>query len=135
MKEAWSEENDYVELADGNTSDSSKSYRPTLLNGMAPPPDRAAVIASLPPKDQADNLISRFFSEYNPALPAKCEFNIFHKTIKLILFLDVVHEATFLKQVSSLFTLSNYTKKFSTRHIGENQRRLKSCGLVYFLAF
>ena len=73
MKEAWSEENDQIELSNGFMPESPKPHRPSLLNGLTSPPDRVAVLASLPPKDQADKLIVRFFKDYNPSLPIKCE--------------------------------------------------------------
>lgn len=74
MKEAWSEENDQIELSNAIISHSPKPHRPSLLSGLTPPPDRATIIASLPSRDQADRLVVRFFESYNPAMPAKSKF-------------------------------------------------------------
>jgi hypothetical protein len=73
MKEAWSEENDQIELSKGFLTASPRLFRPSLLSGLTPPPDRATVLASLPPKDETDKIIAHFFQFYNPAMPAKCE--------------------------------------------------------------
>ena len=71
MKDAWSEEYDSSEVS--GRSQASKSHRPSLLNGLTPPPKRSTVVASLPTRDAADKLIARFFSYYNPAIPARCK--------------------------------------------------------------
>jgi hypothetical protein len=73
MKDAWSEENDHVELTNGFLS-SSKSCRPNLLNGLTALPDRSTIISSLPTKDAADKLAAYFFDNYNPSLPARGKF-------------------------------------------------------------
>jgi hypothetical protein len=74
MKDAWSEENDQIELSSGIDSSIPKAHRPSLLTGMTPPPDRGTILESLPSKEAADKLLVRFFGYYNPAVPAKCEF-------------------------------------------------------------
>jgi hypothetical protein len=73
MKDAWSEENDKIEFSTSLLPPTAKSHRPSLLSGLTPPPDRANVVSSLPPKDAADKLIFRFFGSYSPAVPAPCE--------------------------------------------------------------
>jgi len=75
MKDAWNEENDDIELSIETISSSHRSHKPSLLNGISSPPDRATILASLPSKEAADKLIHRFFSYYNPAAPAKCKSN------------------------------------------------------------
>jgi hypothetical protein len=73
MKDAWSEENDQAEFLNGTITSIPKPHRPSLLNGLASPPDRETVLSSLPAKDVADKLINRFFDHYNPCIPAKCK--------------------------------------------------------------
>jgi hypothetical protein len=75
MKEAWREENDYVETSSGHepSPNSLNTYRPNFLNGMAPQTDRATILASLPPKLHTDRLVTRFFSYHNPLFPARRE--------------------------------------------------------------
>ncbi|KAG0652489.1 Fusarisetin A cluster transcription factor fsa6 [Hyphodiscus hymeniophilus] len=82
MKDAWSEENDHVELSTGVLPPLSKTRRPNLLNGLTDLPDRATIISSLPSKDAADRLVAYFFDNYNPSIPAQA----------------LVHKPSFLKQ-------------------------------------
>lgn len=70
MKDAWSEENDKIEYE----TTSGAKFRPSLLNGLVEPPDRAAILASLPGREECDGLVGRFFKAYNPLIPARCEF-------------------------------------------------------------
>jgi hypothetical protein len=72
MKDAWSEENDKIEYTSG-PAPSGRPYRPTLLSGLAQPPDRATILDSLPSREAADKLVARFFDSYNPAIPAPCK--------------------------------------------------------------
>ena len=74
MKDAWSEENDHVELTNGFLSTSLKSRRPNLLNGLTELPDRSTIMSSLPTKDAADRLVAYFFDNYNPSLPGRGEW-------------------------------------------------------------
>ncbi|KAF4631297.1 hypothetical protein G7Y89_g6826 [Cudoniella acicularis] len=83
MKDAWSEENDKIEFSSGSPTSTTKPYRPSLLSGLAQPPDRATVLESLPSRDAADKLVTRFFDSYNPSIPARF----------------LLHKATFLKQL------------------------------------
>jgi hypothetical protein len=74
MKDAWSEENDKIKFSSGSQSPITKDHRPSLLSGLTQPPDRSAIVASLPSREEADKLVTRFFQSYNPAIPARCEF-------------------------------------------------------------
>jgi hypothetical protein len=74
MKDAWSEENDKIEFSSGSQSPITKDHRPSLLSGLTQPPDRSTIVASLPSREEADKLVTRFFQSYNPATPARCEF-------------------------------------------------------------
>ena len=79
MKDAWSEENDHVELSNGFLPfSSSKARRPNLLNGLTELPDRSMIMSSLPAKDAADKLVAYFFENYNPSLPARGKCNHLH---------------------------------------------------------
>lgn len=74
MKDAWSEENDKIELSSGpQQSPVTRGHRPGLLAGLTQPPDRSTILASLPSREAADKLLIRFFESYNPAIPARCE--------------------------------------------------------------
>jgi hypothetical protein len=74
MKDAWSEENDKIEFSNGfHTSVTGKPHRPGLLSGLTQPPERSVIMASIPSREEADKLVSRFFDSYNPAIPARCE--------------------------------------------------------------
>lgn len=73
MKDAWSEENDNAETFAGSLSPSPKHHRPSLVDGLTPPPERSTVMASLPSRAVADNLVARFFSDYNPGMPVRCK--------------------------------------------------------------
>jgi hypothetical protein len=76
MKDAWSEENDHVELSNGFLPISSpKTRRPGLLNGLAELPDRSTVMSSLPSKEAADELVAHFFDNYNPSLPGRGKYD------------------------------------------------------------
>ena len=74
MKDAWSKENDKIEFSSGSQSPITKGYRPSLLSGLTQPPHRSTIVASLPSREEADKLVTRFFQSYNPATPARCEF-------------------------------------------------------------
>jgi hypothetical protein len=76
MKEAWSEENDQIEVSHEPVLKPPKHHKPSLLTGLAPLPDERAVHASLPSRDKTDRLIARFFEDYTPAMPGKCEFSM-----------------------------------------------------------
>ncbi|KAG4436745.1 hypothetical protein IFR05_007763 [Cadophora sp. M221] len=86
MKEAWSEDNDKIEL----TNSAQRSFRPAsehrpgLLAGLTAPPDRFTILQSIPPREAADILILHFFDSYNPCIPARY----------------VIHKGTFLRQYS-----------------------------------
>ncbi|KAG9229565.1 hypothetical protein BJ875DRAFT_187291 [Amylocarpus encephaloides] len=82
MKDAWSEENDKIEYVDTEQNSSKNVHRPSLLNGLNPPPDRATLLSSLPPREEATKVITRFFDAYSPSIPAAVLF----------------HRATFEKQ-------------------------------------
>jgi hypothetical protein len=74
MKDAWSEENDKIELSSGSHSPANNNdHRPSLLSGLTQPPDRSTIVASIPSREATDKLVTRFFQSYNPATPAKCE--------------------------------------------------------------
>jgi hypothetical protein len=79
MKDAWSEENDKIELSNGSQSPVTKDHRPSLLAGLTQPPDRSTIFASLPSREACDKLVARFFDSYNPAIPARCKFVPLHK--------------------------------------------------------
>ena len=70
MKDAWSEENDKIEYLDTEQTNSKNVHRPSLLNGLEPPPDRATILSSLPPREEASKVIKRFFDSYSPSIPA-----------------------------------------------------------------
>ena len=73
MEDAWSEENDNIEFKDAFQPAIAKAYRLGLLSGLTQPPDRSTILASLPSNDAANKLVLRFFTSYNPAIPAKCK--------------------------------------------------------------
>lgn len=73
MKEAWSEENDKIEYTNSAPSSASKLHRPGLLTGLTPPPGREIILASIPSREDSDNLLIQFFDSYNPAIPARCK--------------------------------------------------------------
>lgn len=75
MKEAWSEDNDKIELSDSaqRSFRPAKEHRPSLLAGLTAPPDRLTILQSLPPREVADRLILHFFDSYNPCIPARCK--------------------------------------------------------------
>lgn len=77
MKDAWSEENDKIEYKGGSVT-TGEPYRPSLLSGFSKPPDRATIVESLPSREAADKLVSRFFDSYTPSVPATCELNPWH---------------------------------------------------------
>jgi len=76
MKEAWSEDNDKIELSACRLASDrpTKAHRPGLLAGLTPPPDRSTIMQSLPTREAADKLLLHFFDSYNPCIPARCEF-------------------------------------------------------------
>jgi hypothetical protein len=74
MKDAWSEDNDGSESS--SKPPSYKNYRPSFLTGLAPPPKRSVVMASLPFREAADKLVAHFFAHFNPAVPARCKYDI-----------------------------------------------------------
>ncbi len=74
MKDAWSEENDKIEFKAALPPTIAKAHRLGLLTGLTQPPDRSTILASLPSKNAADKLVLRFFTTYNPAIPARCKF-------------------------------------------------------------
>lgn len=70
MKDAWVDDHEQIETS---LPPATTSHRPSLLNGLGEPPDRATILASLPTRKQADKLIERFFQSYNPSIPACCK--------------------------------------------------------------
>jgi hypothetical protein len=99
MKDAWSEENDKIEFFSASQSPITKYHRPSLLSGLTQPPDRSTIIASIPFREEADKLVTRFFQSYNPATPARCRLSHYKKSRHTHGKADVLHKATFLKQV------------------------------------
>ncbi|KAH7351102.1 hypothetical protein BKA65DRAFT_252229 [Rhexocercosporidium sp. MPI-PUGE-AT-0058] len=86
IKEAWSEDNDKIELTDSAQPSRrpARKHRPGLLAGLTAPPDRFTILQSLPPREAADKLLLHFFDSYNPCIPARY----------------VLHKTTFLRQYS-----------------------------------
>ncbi|KAL2071563.1 hypothetical protein VTL71DRAFT_12798 [Oculimacula yallundae] len=86
MKEAWSEENDKIELAESayRSFSPAKKHRRGIFTGLTAPPDRSTILQSLPSREAADRLILHFFDSYNPCIPARY----------------VLHKTTFLRQYS-----------------------------------
>lgn len=73
MKDTWSEQHDSTDFSSGYAeTESVKTHRPTLLSGLSRPPDRRAIISSLPDKATIDLLVLHFFDAYTPLAPAKC---------------------------------------------------------------
>jgi len=95
MKEAWSEDNDKIELSACRLASDrpTKAHRPGLLAGLTPPPDRSTIMQSLPTREAADKLLLHFFDSYNPCIPARY----------------VLHKSTFLRQYSQHWTNPNKT--------------------------
>ncbi|RAL61368.1 hypothetical protein DID88_009502 [Monilinia fructigena] len=67
MKDAWVDDQDQLDIT---LPPATTSYRPCLLGGLTEPPDRAAILASLPTRLEADRLIERCFQSYNSSIPA-----------------------------------------------------------------
>jgi hypothetical protein len=104
MKDAWSEENDKIEFSSGSQSPITKDHRPSLLAGLTQPPDRSTIVASIPSREAADKLVTRFFESYNPATPARCKLSRYENSHDTHRKIDVLHRATFLKQVYIFIT-------------------------------
>ncbi|CZS92262.1 uncharacterized protein RCO7_00770 [Rhynchosporium graminicola] len=63
MKEAWSEDNDKIELTDSahRSYCTAREHQPGILAGLTAPPDRFTILQSLPSREAADRQVP-FFS-------------------------------------------------------------------------
>lgn len=135
MKEAWSEENDQTEVSNRAAIHSPKSHRPSLLNGLTSPPDRATVLASLPTRELADKLVVRFFESYNPAMPAQREY---HQPCQLLghrlkARTEAIHKETFLKQVSrhQYLPINAEKDKYNNHWVDPKRSKIVWIGLLF----
>lgn len=134
MKDAWRDDTDGSETSSRHQP--SRNHRPSLLNGIAPPPKRSVVMESLPSKEAADKLIVHFFSYFNPAIPARCKFEAQEDNKPRFNLSHRHNSQTHVSERGALLLGSFFIRmliSYSTTSIGPIRLKQRLSGWVFYL--